>query len=111
VEAMARQKAENAALAERVQQLEARLASSEVRAAPQPPRPEVKVPDKPQVIDGWTLQGFNRGTAWLKGPAGLIEVREGDDIPGIGKVKAIQKYLKDYVVVTNIGVIMREMRN
>lgn len=93
---------------QRIKQLEERLARYENRAAPAAPRPEVQVPMKPQVIDGWTLQGVNRDTAWLKGPNGIVEVREDSDLGGnAGKVTRIQRYQNSWIVVTTTGVIMR----
>lgn len=90
-----------------VSQLAERIAAMESRPVPPAPRPEVQVPYKPQVIDGWSLQGVNRDVAWVQGPKGLIEVREGDDLGSAGKVMGIQKYKKDFIVVTTVGVIMR----
>ena len=92
---------------QRLRELDTRLAAYEARAVPPAPRPEVQVPLKPQVIDGYTLQGVNRGVAWVQGPQGLVEVREGTDLGTAGKVTGIQKYNKDFLVVTTTCVIMR----
>lgn len=92
----------------RLKVLEERLARFENRSVPAAPRPEVTVPVKPRIIDGWTLQGVNRDTAWVKGPRGIVEAREDTDLgPDAGQVTRIQRFNNSWIVVTTTGVIMR----
>jgi hypothetical protein len=69
------------------------------QAAP-PPQPRV------QYVDGWILRGVNRGVAYIQGRTmGLIEVEQGDVVPGIGRIEAIRRQDGRWVVVTSRGLI------
>jgi len=61
---------------------------------------------KPGVLDGWILRDVHRGTAYIEGRMGVIEVDQGDMIPGIGRVDAIRKQDGRWVVVTSKGLIV-----
>jgi hypothetical protein len=61
---------------------------------------------KPGVLDGWILRDVHRGTAFIEGRMGVIEVDQGDMIPGIGRVDAIKKQDGRWVVVTSKGLIV-----
>jgi hypothetical protein len=61
---------------------------------------------KPGVLDGWILRDVHRGTAYIEGRMGVIEVDQGDMIPGIGRVDAIKKQDGRWVVVTSKGLIV-----
>lgn len=92
----------------RIKALEDRLRALDNRSMPTAPRPEVQVPVKPAIIDGWTLQGVNRDKAWLKGPGGIVEAQEDTELGGkAGRVTRIQRYNNNWIVVTTTGVIMR----
>jgi hypothetical protein len=56
-------------------------------------------------IANWTVLEVIDGTAVLKGPRGLVEVSRGDIIPGIGRVEAILRSGRRWVVATTKGVI------
>ena len=61
---------------------------------------------KPGVLEGWVLRDVHRGTAYIEGRMGVIEVDQGDMIPGIGRVDAIKKQDGRWVVVTSKGLIV-----
>ena len=61
---------------------------------------------KPGVLEGWILRDVHRGTAFIEGRMGVIEVDQGDMIPGIGRVDAIRKQDGRWVVVTSKGLIV-----
>ena len=58
-------------------------------------------------IDGWIVRDVRRGTALIEGRMGIIEVDQGDVVPGLGRVDAIRKQPDGrWVVVTTRGTIM-----
>ena len=60
-----------------------------------------------KAIDGWVVRDVRRGTAFIEGRMGVIEVDQGDIVPGIGRVDAIRKQPDGrWVVVTTRGNIM-----
>jgi hypothetical protein len=63
-------------------------------------------PGKPGAVEGWVLRDVHRGTALIEGRMGLIEVDQGDVVPGLGRVDAIRKQDGRWVVVTPKGLIM-----
>jgi hypothetical protein len=71
-----------------------------------PPLP-VSGPPKPLgSVDGWILRDVRRGTALIEGRMGIIEVDQGDVVPGLGRIDAIRKNPDGrWVVVTTRGVI------
>jgi len=98
----------SAHLDQRLRPIEDRLAALEARGSAPMPKPAIEVPLKPEVMNGWRLQGVSRDTAWVKGPDGqTYQVRAGDQLAGGASVIKISKYDKDYVVVTDHGVIIR----
>jgi len=52
------------------------------------------------------VRDVRRGTALIEGRMGLIEVDQGDVVPGLGRVDAIRKQDGRWVVVTSKGLIM-----
>jgi hypothetical protein len=56
-------------------------------------------------IPNWTVRDVFNGTAILEGPRGAIDVTVGDTMPGIGRVQAITRSGKHWVVTTTKGVI------
>jgi len=60
---------------------------------------------KPSVLEGWVLRDVRRGTAFLEGRNGIIEVEQGDLVPGLGRIDAIRKQDGRWVVVTSKGTI------
>jgi hypothetical protein len=63
-------------------------------------------PAKPAAVEGWVVRDVYRGTALIEGRMGVIEVDQGDVVPGLGRVDAIRKQDGRWVVVTPKGVIM-----
>jgi hypothetical protein len=57
-------------------------------------------------VEGWVVRDVRRGTALIEGRMGLIEVDQGDVVPGLGRVDAIRKQDGRWVVVTSKGLIM-----
>ena len=51
------------------------------------------------------MREVRRGTAYLEGRMGIIEVDQGDIIPGLGRVDAIRKQDGRWTVITSRGVI------
>jgi hypothetical protein len=95
-------------LQRKVSMLEERLAAAETRDVPMAPRPDVTVPLKPQLIPGYTLQGYFKGTAWIQTPqGGTVEAKLGTDLGTAGTVTGVARYAKEFVVTTTVGVIMR----
>lgn len=56
-------------------------------------------------IANWTVRDVFDGTAVLEGPRGVIDVTVGDTVPGIGRVQAITRSGRRWVVATTKGVI------
>jgi hypothetical protein len=69
-----------------------------------PPQP-VGTPGKPGGVEGWVVREVRRGTAYIEGRMGIIEVDQGDIVPGLGRVEAIRKQDGRWVVVTSRGTI------
>jgi hypothetical protein len=61
---------------------------------------------KAGTLDGWVVRDVRRGTALIEGRLGLIEVDQGDMVPGLGRIDAIRKQDGRWVVVTTRGLIM-----
>ena len=56
-------------------------------------------------LEGWVVRDVHRGTALIEGRMGIIEVEQGDLVPGLGRVDAIRKQDGRWVVVTSRGLI------
>ena len=57
----------------------------------------------PKTIEAWTLHEVANGTAVLQGPIGTLRVTLGDTVAGLGKVTAIVRWSKGWVVATSAG--------
>jgi hypothetical protein len=109
IERMERNAAEPASkITKAVESLE-RLARTEGAASPKdltgsitPPQP---VAAKSGGVEGWVLRDVHRGTAFIEGRAGVMEVEQGDLVPGLGRIDAIRKQDGRWVVVTSKGTI------
>jgi hypothetical protein len=64
------------------------------------------LPNRPGAVEGWVLRDARRGTALIEGRIGVIEVEQGDMVPGLGRVEAVRKQDGRWVVVTSKGLIM-----
>jgi hypothetical protein len=62
-------------------------------------------PGKSAGLDGWVVRDVRRGTAYIEGRAGMMEVEQGDLVPGLGRIDAIRKQDGHWVVVTSRGLI------
>jgi hypothetical protein len=67
-----------------------------------PPQP---IAGKSGALEGWVLRDVHRGTAFIEGRAGVMEVEQGDLVPGLGRIDAIRKQDGRWVVVTSKGTI------
>jgi hypothetical protein len=65
---------------------------------------------QPGSVEGWVLRDVQRGTALIEGRMGLIEVDQGDVVPGLGRIEAIRKQDGRWVVVTPKGLILPPAR-
>lgn len=75
--------------------------------APTPPA-HANGPNQPAPksgVEGWVVRDVHRGTALIEGRMGMIEVEQGDLVPGLGRVDAIRKQDGRWVVVTSRGLI------
>jgi hypothetical protein len=79
-------------------------------AAPPAAGAAKEAPAKPAIIDGWILRGVYNGVAYVESRMGLMEVEQGDVIPGIGRVEAVRKQDGRWVVVTSKGLIAPSTR-
>jgi hypothetical protein len=77
-----------------------RLGDATGSIAPPPP-----APGKSAGLDGWVVRDVRRGTAFIEGRAGMMEVEQGDLVPGLGRIDAIRKQDGRWVVVTSRGLI------
>lgn len=68
---------------------------------------DVVPPLKPAIVDGVTLKGVSRDVAWVSTGSGVVEVKEGDTIPGAGQVVRFRAYAGDWVLVTTQGLVTR----
>jgi hypothetical protein len=67
--------------------------------------PAPAAPGRPAALEGWVLRDVHRGTAFLEGRSGVMEVEQGDMVPGLGRIDAIRKQDGRWVVVTSRGTI------
>ncbi|MFD0936080.1 hypothetical protein ACFQ12_12940, partial [Methylobacterium trifolii] len=61
---------------------------------------------KPPVIESWAVRDVYDGTAMLEDRRRrLVEVGAGDVIPGVGRVDAVERRGREWVVVTRAGIV------
>ena len=79
----------------------------EVTGSVAPPPALAHGPNQPPKsgVEGWVVRDVHRGTALIEGRMGMIEVEQGDLVPGLGRVDAIRKQDGRWVVVTSRGLI------
>jgi hypothetical protein len=66
----------------------------------------LRVPAKDATVEGWVLHEVHNGTALIESRNGrLVEVAQGEMVPGVGRVEAIERRGKRWVVVTPKGAI------
>ena len=92
---------------ERLHRAETTGASREVTGSIKPPQTVAGGPNtRPGALEGWVVRDVQRGTALIEGRMGLIEVDQGDVVPGLGRIEAVRKQDGRWVVVTSKGTIM-----
>ena len=77
-------------------------------ATPAEPTQTAAIPakGKPQIVEGWILRDVYKGVALLEGRnQRLVEISAGQNLPGVGRIEAIERRGKAWVVVTAKGVI------
>jgi len=79
--------------------------AAKAKVAPKQTSTETKPGMDAKGITNWTVLDVFDGTAALEGPRGIIEVNVGDTVPGIGRVQAITRSGRRWVVATTKGVI------
>ena len=79
-------------------------ASSPSTPAP-PQRQGLRTPDPTMAPNAYVLRSVRNGIAVVQTRNGLIEVGPGDSIPGVGRVKRIEKIDGRWIVVMRDGVI------
>ncbi|GJD51030.1 hypothetical protein OPKNFCMD_3781 [Methylobacterium crusticola] len=72
-----------------------------------PDRPEAKArPAAPGTIEGWVLRDVYDGVAMIENRnRRLLEISPGDSLPGAGRIEAIERRGRTWVVVTSKGLI------
>jgi hypothetical protein len=61
---------------------------------------------KPAVVAGWVLRDVHAGVALVEGRNHrLVEIVPGQNLPGVGRIEAIERRGKSWVVVTSRGII------
>lgn len=80
------------------------VTSSIPKSSTNPPA-ALKTPANGKGTEGYVLRGVHNGVATVQTSRGLIEVGPGDTIPGVGRVRAVQKVDGRWVVVLRDGVI------
>jgi hypothetical protein len=61
--------------------------------------------DRPAILSGWVVRDVYAGVALIEGRNGLLEVGPGQKVPGAGRVQGVRRQGRDWVVVTDRGVI------
>ena len=79
--------------------------AAKAKVAPKQTSTETKPGMDAKGITTWTVLDVFDGTAALEGPRGIVEVTVGDTLPGIGRVQAITRSGRRWVVATTKGVI------
>lgn len=65
-----------------------------------------RAPEKPAVVDGWAVRDVYEGMAILEDRRRrLVEVGPGGVVPGVGRVEAVERRGREWVVVTRQGLI------
>jgi len=64
-------------------------------------------PLKPRIIEEVSLKGVSRDMAWVSTKSGVVEVKEGDSIPGAGTVVSMRTYGGNWFLVTTDGLVIR----
>jgi hypothetical protein len=60
---------------------------------------------RPATIEGWTVREVTNGIAALEGPSGILKVKRGDVVPGLGRIDSIVLWGQRWIVATRRGLI------
>jgi hypothetical protein len=106
-----------AQIAERLDRIEKQTADQTVTgsikpAAPVPaPKPVAAKPEakaQPKTVPGWSVREIYDGSALIEGRGGLFEVSPGANVPGLGRIEAIERRNGGWVVVTAAGLVQSQ---
>lgn len=101
-------------IAERLERLERQLTAAPLTpvakpvtvAANDPPHTNAVPVSKPPTVENWALRDVYNGVALIEGKnRRLMEIVPGQNLPGVGRVEAIERKGKTWIVVTSRGVI------
>lgn len=62
--------------------------------------------DDAKVVRNWVVRDVNRGVALLEGRYGSIEVERGARVPGMGRIRSVERRDGQWVVVTDRGLVL-----
>lgn len=62
--------------------------------------------DDAKVVRNWVVRDVNRGVALLEGRYGTIEVERGARVPGMGRIRSVERRDGQWVVVTDRGLVL-----
>ena len=113
---------EKADVTARIDKVEKKMQSAAAQpaaAAPLPPQKEaaaapaisneitgsIEKPHPSEPIRGWYLVEMRNGSAIVENRQGVHQIAPGDVLPGAGKVERFEKHGREWVVVTDQGVI------
>jgi hypothetical protein len=68
-------------------------------------QPAAEPQKRPSLITDWVVRGVYDGVALVENARGAIEVALGDEIPGAGTVKAIERRGGGWIVITSRGLV------
>jgi hypothetical protein len=71
-----------------------------------PPPVAAGAPSSSPIIADWMLRSVSDGAAIIQGRIGVLEVRPGDDITGLGRIESIRRHDGRWVVSTSRGLIV-----
>lgn len=70
------------------------------------PTPQSRYSSSPGLVRGWNIREVYQGVALLEGRGGIVEAGPGDYVPGLGRVSSISRQGREWVVVTERGLIV-----
>ncbi|PNG27540.1 hypothetical protein [Methylocella silvestris] len=82
-----------------------KAATQEQKNAPPKSQPAADASKRPQLITSWVVRQVYDGVALIENARGSMEVAIGDQIPGAGTVKSIERRGGGWIVVTSRGLV------
>jgi hypothetical protein len=103
-------------IAERLDRMERQLAPTPAASTPsakplavasnEPTQTNAIPETKPTTVENWALRDVYNGVALIEGKnRRLMEIVPGQNLPGVGRVEAIERRGKTWIVVTSRGII------